>query len=174
LRAISLARKLSLPYDLCEALELRAELLLRQEQFADALAACLEARELAERIEEREVAEQACMLELRLRAAIGELSAEAACAKLGALLDTAPNDAMRAPIWMAIWQIDPLRVDARAAAAAIYRERYAAAPSAETRRRYRALLGEDLPPPPPLPPLPEALLGTPAPLASLLARAGVV
>jgi hypothetical protein len=35
-------------------------------------------------------------------------------------------------------------------AAAIYRQRYASAPSAELRRRYRTLMGEDLPPPPPL------------------------
>ena len=80
------------------------------------------------------------------------------------MLDAAPDDTARAPILLAIWQIDPQRTDARTAAAEIYRQRYAAAPSAELRRRYRTLTGEDLPPPPPLPALPESLIGTPGPL----------
>jgi class 3 adenylate cyclase/predicted ATPase len=173
MRAIALARELSLPSELCEQFELLAELRMHQERYAEALTACLEAREIAERIKERDVAGRTRLLELRLRAAIGELSVDAACAALDALLDAAPDDIARAPIWMAIWQIDPQRTDVRIAAAAIYRRRYAAAPSAELRRHYRALTGEDLPPPPPLPALPESLMGTPGPLDDLLARAGV-
>jgi hypothetical protein len=140
---------------------------------ANALAACAEAREIAERIEESEVIERARVFELRLRAAAGELTVDAACAALGRLLDAAPDDTARAPILMAIWQIDQQRTDARTAAAEIFRSRYAAAPSAELRRHYRTLTSEDLPPPPPLPKLPESLIGTPGPLADLLARAGV-
>jgi class 3 adenylate cyclase/tetratricopeptide (TPR) repeat protein len=172
-RAITLARELSLPYELCEALELRAELLLRRGDYRDAMAACVESRELAERIEELDVAERMRVLELRLRVVLGELSADAACAALGALLDAAADDTARARILLAIWQIDQQRTDARTAAAEIYRQRYAAAPSAELRRHYRTLTSEDLPPAPPLPPLPESLIGTPAPLDDLLARAGV-
>jgi adenylate cyclase len=172
-RTEALARELSLPYELCEQLELRAELLMRQNHYADALTACVEARELAERIEERGVAERMRVLELRLRAATGELAAGAAVAALGVLLDTAPDDLARAPILMAIWQIDPQRTDARTAAAEIYRQRYLATPSADLRRRYHTLTREDLPPAPPLPPLPESLVGMPGPLDELLARAGV-
>ena len=117
-RAIALARELSLPYELCEALELRAELLTAPwNDYADALTACVEARELAERIEEAEVVDRMRVLELRLRAAAGELTVDAACAALGALLDAAPDDTARAPILLAIWQIDPQRTDARTAAA---------------------------------------------------------
>jgi hypothetical protein len=113
------------------------------------------------------------MLELRLRVALGELTAPAACDALGALLEMAPDDMARAPILMAIWQIDSGREDARAAAAEIYRRQYGAAPSTDLRRRYYALTDEDLPPPPRLPPLPESLLGAPGRLDDLLARAGV-
>lgn len=108
------------------------------------------------------------VLELRLRVALGELSAGAACDALGALLDSAPDDTARAPILMAIWQIDRQRTDARTSAAAIYHQRYAAVPSAELRRRYQTLTGEDLPPLPPLATLPESLMGTPVPLDDLL------
>jgi adenylate cyclase len=173
IRATTIARELSLSYELCEQIELRAQLLMRQEHYADALTACIEARELAERIEESGVAERTRVLELRLRAAAGELTASAACAALGRLLDAAPDDSARAPILLAIWQIDPQRTDARMAAAAIYRQRYAAAPSAELRRHYRTLTSEDLPLAPPLPALPEALIGAPGSLDDLLARAGV-
>jgi class 3 adenylate cyclase/tetratricopeptide (TPR) repeat protein len=173
LRAITLARDLSLPYELCEALELRAELLMRRGEHAGALAACQEARALAERIDEQELAERVRILELRLRVATGELAASAACAALGALLEAAAGEAARAALLMAIWQIDPQRGDARTSAAEIYRRRYATAPSAELRRRYHVLTGAELPPLPPLPPLPETLIGTPAPLGALLARAGV-
>jgi predicted ATPase/class 3 adenylate cyclase len=172
-RAIALARDLSLPYELCEALELRADLLIRSGEHADALAACQEARGLAERIEEQELAERMRILELRLRVATGQLAAPAACAELGAMLEAAPDEAARALLLMAIWQIDDQRDDARTSAAEAYRRRYAAAPSAELRRRYQALTGEELPPLPPLPPLPETLIGAPGPLGALLARAGV-
>jgi class 3 adenylate cyclase/tetratricopeptide (TPR) repeat protein len=172
-RAISLARELSLPYELCEALELRAELLLRRGDYFEARAACAEASEIAKRVEEGEAVQRMRMMDVRLRAATGEQTVDIACAALGAMLDTAPDGVARAMILMAIWQIDPQRSDARTAAAAIYRRRYAEAPSAELRRHYRALTGEDLPPPPRLPALPEALIGTPAPLEELLARAGV-
>jgi hypothetical protein len=172
-RADALARELSMPYELCEALELRAELLARGTDYAGAMSACQEARALAERIEEQEVAERMRVLELRLRVALGELPAGDACDALGALLDAAPDDAKRAPILMAIWQIDGRRTDTRAAAADLYRRRYAAAPSAEIRRHYQALTGADLPPPPPLAALPGSLFGAPAQLDDLLARAGV-
>lgn len=172
-RAITLARELSLPYELCEALELRAELLLRRGYYLDARAACAEAHELAERIDEQDVIARARVFELRLHVALGELTVDAACAALAALLDDAPDDTARALILLAIWQINPQRTDARTAAAAIYRQRYAATPSAELRQHYRTLTGEDLPPPLPLPPLPEALIGALGPLDDLLARAGV-
>jgi len=146
---------------------------MRQEQYVDALTACVEARELAERIGEQDVAERTRVLELRLRVAAGELTVDAACAALGALHDTATDDTRRAPILLAIWLIDPQRTDARTAGAELYRQRYAAAPNAELRRHYRMLTSEDLPPPPTLPPLPGSLIGTPVPLADLLARAGI-
>ncbi|MEO7912227.1 MAG: adenylate/guanylate cyclase domain-containing protein, partial [Roseiflexaceae bacterium] len=169
-RAITLARELSLPYELCEALELRANLLLRRADYLDAMAACVEVRALAERIEEVEIVDRMRVFELRLRVATAELTVGMACAALGALLDAAPDDTARAPILLAIWQIDPQRTDARVAAAAVYRQRYATAPSAELRRHYRTLTGDDLPPAPPLPALPAALIGTLGPLADLLAR----
>jgi tetratricopeptide (TPR) repeat protein len=172
-RAIAMARELALPYELCEQLELRAELLAQTKDYASALVACTEARELAERIEEGEVAARAGLLELRLRVAAGDLMVDAACDALEALLNAAPDDTARAAICMAIWQLDPHRTDAQASAASIYRRRYELAPSAELRRRYAALAGADLPAPPALPALPPMLLGAPASLGDLLARAGV-
>jgi hypothetical protein len=97
-RAITLARELSLPYELCEAIELRADLLARGRDHEGALAACLEARALAERIEEQELAERMRLLELRLGVALVKQTAGAAGAALDALLDAEPDDMARAPI----------------------------------------------------------------------------
>ncbi|MCA9972438.1 MAG: tetratricopeptide repeat protein [Anaerolineales bacterium] len=156
-QAVTLARLLDTPYDLCSYLFELGNARAARRQPDAAFALFEEAQALAARVENETIAFEAQVSLVRLAVEMGRVAAETAVAQLEALLAEADSPARRATLHYEIWQLAPAREGHRQAAADLYRDLYAATPSQEYRHNHARLTGDTLPAPPPLPPLPEAV-----------------
>jgi class 3 adenylate cyclase/predicted ATPase len=165
-QGLQLSLRLDLPYDQCEQLLLLAKIASEQQRWAEVEAYVYQANELAVQIESQQVLFSAELLMLRAAVELQHLTIAEAVQRLESLLSAHETVPQRAAIYVAIWQIDPQRDDARQAAVALY----ATINSAEARHQFALLTGEQLPVPPALPSLPDLHLGPAPVLKTLLAQ----
>ena len=168
--AIRLARTLEAPHYLCEWLHGLAQLLGSAGRPGEAERHNEEALAIATRHGEREVELRARLLRLRLQAEQGVLPGPAAAREAIALETAWPDPPARAAILDTAVQLDPALDDARAAAAALYRDLYERGPNPQYRQALERLTGATLPPAPPLPPVPGAALEARPDVGALLRR----
>jgi class 3 adenylate cyclase/tetratricopeptide (TPR) repeat protein len=171
--AIRLARALEAPHYLCEWLHRLAQLLASVGRPGEAGRHNEEALAIASRHGEREVELQARLLRLRLQAGQGHLPGPAAAREALALEAAWPGEGgqpARAAILDTAAELDPALADARATAAALYRDLYERGPNPQYRQAVERLAGTTLPPAPPLPPVPGAALDARPDVGALLRR----
>lgn len=168
---IALAYQLEDLYELCEALNFKSRLLMRQHRYRGARAANEEARKAAEEMEHQEVLFESQVREILLSAIQGEQSQEAALAQLNALRADWSAPSEQAALCYAMWKLCPTDEKIRREAAQHYHALYKQVPHIDYRERYRTLTAQALPLPPPLPAPPELVTRHQIPLARLLAQA---
>jgi class 3 adenylate cyclase/tetratricopeptide (TPR) repeat protein len=156
--AIRLARTLNAPHFLCEWLHGLAQLLASSDRPGEAERHNEEALAIAARHSEREVELRARLLRLRLQAEQGVLPGPAAAREALSLETAWPDPPARAAILDTAAQLDPSLDQARATAAALYRDLYERGPNPQHRQAHERLTGATLPPAPPLPPVPGATM----------------
>lgn len=169
-QAIALGHALNVPLYLCEFLYTSADLLARQNRYAQALALNNEATEMAANIGRTDIQLPARLLSVRLGLAMGDLDNGTAINTLKSLLDAWPEDHEQAAISYELWHLDKSDAMLHQRTAEEYRKLYARTPNITYRRRYEELAGEGLPSPPLLPALPEGIARDPINLESLLAK----
>jgi len=169
-RAIALGRALDTPYELCDYLYTQADLCARQGRYDAAQSPNDEALSISAQVEHKEVQFKAQVLALRLRAVLDQIALSEAVDRFEHLLEEWPEEAQRADVHYEIWRLDRERESHRRRAADLYRELYAETPNVVYRQRCQELVGERLPDPPPLPPLPEIVTQHPPDLEALLAQ----
>jgi class 3 adenylate cyclase/tetratricopeptide (TPR) repeat protein len=135
---------------LCDALLEQAHVQLARDRKAEASAHARGAGSLAREISHRRAEFEARLLSAQIGAADGELRAKVA-REVEGMLAHAQNDAERASVHYALWQLAPGREDARRTAAELYRDIGIRTGRADARRRYAQLTGRPLPEPAPLP-----------------------
>ena len=168
--AIRLARTLEAPHYLCEWLHGLAQLLGSAGRPREAEPYNEEAPAIAARHSEREVELRARLLRLRLQVEQGVLPGPAAAREALSLEAAWPDPPARAAILDTAAQLDPSLDQARAAAAALYRDLYERGPNPQHCHAHERLTGATLPPAPPLPPVAGATLEARPDVGALLRR----
>ena len=162
-QAITIGRILDTPYELCEFLYTRADLLTRQEQYEQALLVNEEALQIAAEVNHPQIQLDARLLQGRLRSAANPVEARELLAQL---LDAGQSEADRAAVLYEIGRL--AEKDVGEETAVLYQTLYQRTPNIKYKRRYEKLTGTTLPTPPNLPPLPPIVTNFPVTLEPLL------
>ncbi len=165
-QAIVIGHILDTPYELCDFLYARADLLAQQEQFEQAQLVNDEALQFAGEVNHPQIQLDARLLQWRLRVMTGVADPHDAAQSLARMLDDGLDEVNRAAV---LFEMCMLEAEQRAEETAVlYHALYTQTPNIRYKQRYESLTGKALPAPPALPPLPIIVTNFPATLESLL------
>ena len=162
--AIQIGRLLDIPYELSDFLFTQAEILVRQNRPAEALAVLEETMELAAAVNHPQIQLAARLLKHRLAAEHREQPS--VIVALRDLLADDLDEVQRAAVQYEICLLAD-EAELGAETAVIYQTLYNQTPNVKYKRRYERLTGKSLPAPPALPPLPHVVTDFAVPTESL-------
>ena len=140
-RAVTLGRKLDIPYDLCEYLYDLGRVYALQNRFALAQQCNAEAVELAEAMQHERIQFLAQIALIVYWVQLGKIKPFAGVNELRQMLLVASSPEEQALVHYEVWRMDASQERDRQEAAALYHHLYALNPTAVYRHRYQELTG---------------------------------